>query len=84
MWSRGVMCVTSMLCTGSQFSMFEKNTQTVWLGKSGGFEKPRGGQDGGKKLTPNQGRKQKKNQMEGVEDPFIDGDEWMMHHISLI
>jgi hypothetical protein len=40
--------------------MFEKNTQTVWLGKSGGFEKPRGGQDGGKKLTPNQGRKQKK------------------------
>jgi len=32
--------------------MFEKNTQTVWLGKSGGFEKPRGGQDGGKMLTP--------------------------------
>ena len=22
--------------------------------------------------------------MEGVEDPFIDGDEWMMHHIANI
>lgn len=78
MWSRGVMCVTSMLCTGSQFSMFEKNTQTSGLGSRVDLKSHAAARTA-EKMEENRRRIKKWR-----GNPFIDGDEWMMHHISLI